>query len=299
MDRFQEMRVFAAVVELGSFVKAAAAMGLSKQATSRLVSELEGRLGVRLLLRTTRKLSLTDEGHVFHAHCRDLLAALEAAESEVATRSGEASGVLRVNVPLSFGLLQLAPLWPAFMARHPRLTLDVTLNDRVVDLVADGYDMAIRIARLPSSSMVSRKLATTRVILCASPDYLARRGHPQRPEDLARHDALAYSLLSTGDTWEFDGPQGPTTVKVSPRLRTNSGDTCRVAALAGRGLIIQPSFLIAEDLRSGALVEVMPEYRCIELDVYAVYSSRKFLAPKVRHLIDYLVESFAAPDWPA
>jgi DNA-binding transcriptional LysR family regulator len=299
MDRFEEMRVFAAVVDAGSFVRAADALDLSKTAVSRHVSELESRLGVRLLHRTTRKLSLTAEGQVFHARCKTLLGAVEAAEAEITAGSVQPSGVLRLNVPVTFGLMHLAPLWPDFMQRHPQVTLDVSLADRVVDLVEEGFDLAVRIAQLSSSTLVSRQLATTRMVLCASPEYLRRHGEPQRPADLAQHRVLAYSLFHQGDHWAFDGPQGREVVKVNPILRTNSGDTCRAAALAHQGVILQPSFLVGEDLRQGELVEVLPGHRSGEMGIYAVYPSRQHLAPKVRAMVDFLVDAFRTTAWPA
>lgn len=299
MDRFQEMRAFVAVVDAGSFVRAADALQLSKTAVSRLVGDLEARLGMRLLHRTTRRLSLTPEGEVFHERCRQLLDSVEEAEAELSAQAGEASGQLRINVPVSFGLLHLAPLWPAFMAQHPKVALDVTLADRLVDLVDEGYDLAVRIARLQASSLVSRQLASTRMILCASPEYLRRHGVPGHPSELARHAVIAYTLLSMGEQWEFDGPQGPVGVKVQPRMRTNSGDTCAAAAVQHQGLVLQPAFLVGAHLASGALVEVLPQYRSIELGVYAVYPSRKHLTPKVRALIDFLVERLRERAWPA
>jgi DNA-binding transcriptional LysR family regulator len=172
------------------------------------------------------------------------------------------------------------------------------LSDRMVDLVEEGFDVAVRIARLPSSSLVSRKLSSTRMVLCATPHYLKEHGTPQHPSELARHQVLAYTLLVTGESWGFDGPQGPVSVKVAPRLHSNSGDTCRAAALGDQGIILQPTFLIADDLRSGRLVEVLPQYRSLELGIYALYPSRKHVLPKVRLLIDYLVQVFAEKPWP-
>jgi DNA-binding transcriptional LysR family regulator len=299
MDKFLEMQAFVAVTDAGSFVKAAEALDVSKAAVSRYVAELESRLGVRLLHRTTRKLSLTPEGEVFHGRCRELLGGVDEAETEITSRSGEASGLLRINVPFSFGLLHLAPLWVEFMVLHPKVTLDVTLADRVVDLVEEGFDLAVRIARLPNSSLVSRPLTSTRMVLCASPAYLEERGHPAHPSELAQHEVLAYSLFSMGDQWEFTGPDGVVPVKVTPRMRTNSGDTCRVAALRHRGIVLQPTFLVGPDLLAGTLVEVMPAYRCLELGVYAVYPSRKFVSPKVRLMIEFLVNAFRMRAWPA
>jgi DNA-binding transcriptional LysR family regulator len=297
MDKFQEMRVFAAVVDAGSFVGASDALDMSKPAVSRHVADLETRLGVRLLHRTTRKLSLTEEGEVFYARCTELLGNIEEAEAEITSRSGQATGQLKVSAPVSFGLLHLAPLWAEFMARHSKVVLDVTLSDRMVDLVEEGFDAAVRIARLPSSSLISRKLSSTRMILCASPTYLKLRGTPTQPSELAGHTVVAYSLLSMGEVWQFAGPQGHVEVKVEPRMRTNSGDTCRAVAQRHQGLIIQPSFLVSDDLRSGALVELMPDHRSIEMGIYAMYPSRKHVLPKVRLLIDYLVESFKVKPW--
>jgi DNA-binding transcriptional LysR family regulator len=300
MDRFREMEVFAAVVDAGSFVGAADALDSSKAAMSRLVSDLEARLGVRLLHRTTRRLSLTDEGRTFHARCKSLLSEVDEAEAEISARTGEARGTLRINVPVTFGANHLAPLWPAFMAKHPALILDVTTNDRLVDLVDEGYDMAVRIgSELAASSLISRKLATSQMILCASPRYLRKHGTPRHPSELASHSTIAYSLFSLGLQWPFEGPDGEIRMPIEPRMRTNSADSCRAAALADLGLILQPSFLIAEDLRAGTLVEVMPDFRSLELGVFAVYPTRQHMTPKVRLLIDYLAHSFRSPRWRA
>lgn len=295
MDRFQEMRTFAAVVDAGSFVGAADALQMSKPAVSRYVGELETRLGVRLLQRTTRRLSLTSEGEVFHARCKELLAQVDEAEAEVSSRSGDATGLLKLSVPVSFGERHLAPLWPVFMARHPKVALDVSLSDRTVDLVEEGFDVAVRIARLQSSSLVSRRIATSRLHLCASPAYLERHGTPQHPAELAQHSVLAYTLLSTGDHWTFNGSEGEVSVNVTPRFRSNSGETCRSGALAHQGIILQPDFLVGPDLAAGALVELMPHYRSLEFGIYALYPTRKHVAPKVRLLIDFLMASLQHP----
>jgi DNA-binding transcriptional LysR family regulator len=299
MDRFLEMQTFNAVVDAGSFVKAADALDLSKAAVSRYVVDIETRLGVRLLHRTTRKLSLTEEGQVFYARSKELLAELQEAEDEVTARVDAASGLLRVNAPFTFGILHLAPLWGEFKAQHPKVTLDITLADRLVDLVEEGYDMAIRIATLENSSLVSKRLATTRMALCASPQYLATHGTPQHPSELADHAVISYSYWATRDEWKFTGPQGPVSVKTRPCIHTNSGDTCRAAALAHQGVILQPTFLVGKDLADGSLVELMPDYRSLELGIYAVYPTRKHVSAKVRALIDFLAVHFAGrgPAW--
>ncbi len=292
MDRFLEMQTFGAVVDAGSFVKAANALGMSKAAVSRYVGDLEARLGVRLLHRTTRRLSLTGEGQVFYARSKELLAGVAEAEDEITSRSGAASGLLRVNAPVTFGIRHLAPLWGVFRARYPKVTLDVTLADRVVDLVEEGYDVAIRTATLPSSTLISKRLATTRMVLCASPEYIKTRGAPLHPAELAAHAVISYSYWSTRDEWHFDGPQGPVSVKTQPCMHTNSGDTCRAAALAHQGVILQPTFLVGDDLAAGTLVELMPEFHSIELGIYAIYPTRKHVSPKVRALVDFLAGHF-------
>lgn len=296
MDRFLEMQTFNAVVEAGSFVKAADALAMSKAAVSRYIVDMEARLGVRLLHRTTRRLSLTDEGQIFYVRSKELLAELAEAEDEITSRSGAASGLLRVNAPFTFGVLHLAPLWGAFRAQHPKVKLDVTLADRLVDLVDEGYDVAIRIANLENSSLVSKRLATTRMVLCASPQYLKQHGTPKHPGELADHAVISYSYWSTKDEWHFTGPLlDAVSVKTNPCIHTNNGDTCRAAALAGQGIILQPSFLVGDDLAAGTLVELIPEFRSLELGIYAVYPTRKHVSPKVRALLDFLTHHFAQP----
>ncbi|MGZ8289748.1 MAG: LysR family transcriptional regulator [Telluria sp.] len=297
MDKFQEMQSFAAVVDAGSFVKAADVLDTSKAAVSRNVANLEERLGVRLLNRTTRKLSMTDDGLAFYHHCTELLAALEQAEGELSSRRVEASGLLRISAPVTFGVLHLAPLWGEFLARYPKVALDVSLSDRTVDLVEDGFDVAIRISSAPQQSLIARRLALTRLVVCASPAYLERRGTPVHPRELAGHDIVAYSYSAFGDEWTFEGPEGQVSVKVHARLHANNGDTCRAAALRDQGVVLQPTFLVEGDLRSGGLVEILPEFRMPELGVYAIYASRRQLPLKLRYLIDFLAEAFREKGW--
>ena len=297
MDKYQEMRVFTAVVDASSFVAASDSLDMSKAAVSRYVSELEHRLGVRLLHRTTRKLSLTPEGEVFLSRCREILSSIESSEAEISTRSVTVSGLLKVSVPVSFGIRHLAPLWPEFMGLHPKLSLDVQLADRVIDLVEEGFDLAIRIARLPDSSLISRQIAATRLVLCAAPSYLRRRGIPMHPSELVQHDLVAYSLLATGDHWQFDGPDGHVNVKVRPRLWSNNGDSCIAASIQGAGIQLQPTFLIDEALRRGELVEILPQFKAATLGIYAVYPTRKFVLPKVRSLVEFLNSQIGNAPW--
>ncbi len=236
-------------------------------------------------------------GEVFHERCRQLLDSVAEAEAELSTHSGAVIGRLKINVPFTFGLLHLASLWPRFMAQHPQVVLDVTLSDRFVDLVDEGYDLAVRIARLQASSLVSRRLASTHMVLCASPQYLREHGAPVHPAELEQHALISYTLLSTGEQWELQGPEGSLNVRISPRMRTNSGDTCCAAAIGHQGIVFQPTFLVAQHLASGALVPVLPQYRSPEIGIYAVYPTRKHLTPKVRALIDFLAEALRTPAW--
>lgn len=293
MDKFQAMQTFCTVVDEGSFVNAAETLQTSKAAVSRHVSQLEDDLGVRLLQRTTRQLSLTEEGRLFYDRSRDLLASLQEAEDELSQRTAVARGRLRINAPVSFGLSHLAPLWGEFITQHPQVELDITLSDRLVDLVEEAYDLAIRIAQLPSSTLISRRLTTAKITLCAAPAYIKKRGAPAHPGELSQHDTIAYSYWSGGDDWYFNGPNGRETVRIRPHLRSNSGETCVALALAGHGIALQPDFLIHDHLTSGRLVALLPDYSSLELGVYAVYPSRKFTAPRLRALVDFLVERLA------
>ena len=299
MDRFQQMQAFVAVVETGHFVTAAEALDLSKAAVSRAVNALETRLGARLLHRTTRRLSLTSEGEVFHGRCKQLLADLEAAEGEIGERGTLATGRVRINAPVSFGIRHLAPLWGEFRARHPGVELDVTLSDRLVDLVDEGYDLAVRIGQLRSSSLVGRQLTSTRLRVCAAPAYLDARGRPQHPRELSQHAVIGYSLLATGDDWTLEGLDGTVTVATRPVMRSNNGDTCIAAAVAGTGVVLQPGFLLRASLADGCLEELLPGWRADTLGIHAVYPSRRHLLPKVRVLIDFLAERLGerAGEW--
>jgi DNA-binding transcriptional LysR family regulator len=297
MDRALEMQVFCTVVDKGSFVSAADTLGMSKAAISRYVSGLEDRLGVRLLHRTTRRLSLTDEGRQFYHQAREVLTMMDAAEESVSSSAPEPSGILRINAPVSFGVIHLAPVWAEFMQLYPKIELDISLNDRIVDLVEEGFDAAVRIARLENSSLVGRRLASTRMRLCAAPSYLDTHEPIRALADLTEHGVIAYTNFASGNEWQFKGPQGDESVLTRSILRCNNGDTCRSIALAGGGVSLQPSFMVAGDLRRGALVEILPEYQSVELGIYAVYPTRKHLAPKVRMLINFLADRFAEPDW--
>ena len=301
MDALRQIEAFVAVVRAGSYVKGAERQETSKAVLSRQVLELETRLGTRLLNRTTRRLSLTETGAAYFERCVQILDDLREADAAAGATTATARGRLRINAPLTFGNLHLAPLWGEFLKLHPAVELDITLTDRVVDLVEEGFDLAVRIAptgRLPSSSLVARTIADDRIVLCASPGYM--RGAPAltHPADLAAHAVMAYAWWSGGDTWQFSGADGATAdVTVRPRLRTNSGDTCRAAALADQGVIYQPAFLVGPDLRAGRLVELLSDWRGPTLDIHAVYPSRTHLSGKVRAMVDFLAQAFVQPGW--
>ena len=297
MDRLQEMRIFTTVAECGSFVGATEMLGLSKAAVSRSVTELERRLGVRLMHRTTRKLSLTPEGELFLSRCRDILASVEESEAEVSTSGRSARGTLRVTAPVSFGIRHLAPLWSDFLEAYPDVKVELELSDRVIDLVEEGLDLGIRIGRLSDSTLVTRQLASTRLVLCASPTYLERRGYPSHPSELQHHETFSYSLLTTGNTWPFDGPDGRIDVRVAPRMRSNNGDTGVAVCVRGGGIHLWPTFLIEDELRSGALVEVLPAFRAPTLGIYAVYPSRMHVSPKIRVAVDFLFDRLSRGTW--
>jgi len=293
MDQFKAIESFVAVAQQGSFVKAAEKLGLSKAMVSRNVGELEAHLGVRLMQRTTRRLALSDAGAAYLQRCTQILAELAEANAAVSATAVQAQGLLKVTAPLTFGIRHLAPLWGEFLRIHPQVELEVHLNDRVVDLVDEGYDMAVRIGQLASSSLIARRIATTRLVLCASPRYLQQAEPIRELEDIARHAVISYTYLATGEQWHFTGPQGVRSIEVRPRLRSNSGDTCRAAALADQGIVFQPSFLVGEDLQAGRLVPILPQYAGPELDISLVYPSRLHLSHKVRAMVAFLADAFA------
>ncbi len=291
MDTLEAMRVFVNVAERNGFSAAADALDLSTASVTRQVAALEQRLGTRLLNRTTRRVSLTSAGSAYYQRCVQLLAEFDDLEAAVGAQALQPSGLLRINAPVSFGIARLAPLLAGYRQRNPQVKLDLSLSDRLVDMVEEGFDVAIRITRQPSPTLIARRLAQARVLLCAAPDYLARAGTPKLPEDLAGHECLVYSYWAGGDEWTLRGPQGEHTVRVGGCVRANNGDVLCEAAVAGMGIVLQPDFLAEPHLASGRLVRVLPDYEVPPIGIHAVYTSRSHLAPKVRSFIDYLVEA--------
>jgi DNA-binding transcriptional LysR family regulator len=287
MDRLASMRAFVQVVDSGSFAGAARRLAASPAAVTHHVQALEDRLGVQLLSRTTRKLSLTEVGRTFYQHSAQILAQVEEAERSATLLQTTPRGLLRLNT--SEGIARVVmPLIAEFTAAHPEMSFDVVLTDRMVDMVEGGFDLALRAGPLPDSSLISRKLALGKLILCAAPDYLARRGAPQRPEDLAGHNCLIYQML--GNEWRFNGRAGDVAVAVSGNLRSNSLEAVRRAALSGQGIGLLAAVVVAEDLQKGALVRLLPEYDANEVVIQAVYPASRHLSVKTRSFLDFLAQ---------
>lgn len=294
------MIAFARVVEAGSFTAAAERLGLSKSAISKQIARLESHLGAQLLHRTTRRLSPTEVGTALYERCARIAEEVEAAE-EIASRLHAAPrGLLRVNAPVTFGHQHLGPLVAEFLARYPEVRLELTLNDRFVDMVEEGFDVAVRIATLADSSLIARRLAPGRRVLCAAPSYLARRGTPTVPSDLARHDCLIYTLGSSQNEWRFRPRSGgpAETVRVDGPLHGNNGELLLAAAVAGLGIIMTPTFIAGPEISAGRLVQLLPNYDDGFGGIYAVYPPGRHLSPKVRAFVDFLVERFGPePPW--
>ncbi|MDH5822661.1 LysR family transcriptional regulator [Luteimonas sp. RD2P54] len=289
---------FVRVAELGSFVRAADALGLSKAAVSKQVSALERRLGARLLHRTTRRLSLTEAGQLYLQHAQSAFAEARAAEDAVAGSQREPQGRLRVTVPMTFGLLHVAPHAAAFLARHPAVSLDLQFDDRQLDPVQAGFDLAIRVGRLLDSSLVARRIARSRVLLCAAPAYLERAGRPLRPDELGGHDCLHFSLAASGRTWEFERAGETVRVALGARLDANSSLALKAAAIAGAGIARIPAFAVADALAGGELERVLPEWSLPGLDVHAVMPARRQVPAKTRAFVDFMAEAWrASPGW--
>ena len=298
MDTLASMQVFAMVVEAGSFAAAAERLELSRALVSKHMAHLEKHLGTRLLNRTTRRLSLTESGSTYFERCQQILKDIEEAELAATHLTSVPRGTLRVTIPLVFGVLHIAPLIADYLSIYPEAKLDFTLDDRNIDLVNEGYDLAIRIGNLAETGLIARKFAKDAVVVCGSPEYFRRHGVPRVPEDLMNHSCLGYSYDDSGNEWRFRGPDGEHIVQVKGNLRANNGDLLRVAALGGAGIVLQPRFLVGADLRAGRLQSVLAEYKSRELGIYAVYPSRKYLSAKVRSFIDFLAERFGPnPDW--
>lgn len=299
MDTLAQMQIFSAIVEAGSISGAADRLGLAKSAVSRRLAELEARLGATLIQRTTRRHSLTDSGRSYYERCVAILADVEEAEASVSQEQGALKGRIKLALPLSFGLLHLAPLIQAFMTRNPEVTFELDFNDRQIDLMQEGFDLAIRIAKLEDSSLIARRLVPIRHLVCASPGYLKKHGTPRTATELKNHVCLAYSNVRDPGVWDYRGPDGqPGRVRVPVRLASSSGEFNLRAAIADEGLVLIPSFFCHEALRTGQLQTVLDDHTWPELSAYAVYPPTRHLTHRVRTLIDFLADALSGePYW--
>jgi len=298
------MRLFAATVRGGSFSAAARQLGCTPSAVSRQVGALEADLGVRLFTRTTRRLTLTEAGAKLYEQSERILGEIEEMREAVRAVDARPRGLLSVTAPVVYSRLHLVPRLPEFLALYPEVNLNVVLSDSVVDLLENDIDVAIRIAALPDSTLIARRIASVTRVICASPDYLQRRGTPISPSDLRDHDCLPFRFHTAANAWRagsnvwrLQGSEAPEEISVGGPFTANNADALVTAALAGLGLILVPTWLVSEHLRNGTLTPVLGDYRVspshVETAIYAVYPSGRFLSPKVRAFIDFLVEGFA------
>ncbi|SEQ33958.1 LysR family transcriptional regulator [Nitrosomonas ureae] len=299
MDRFENMNAFVRVVETGSISGAADRMDVAKSVVSRRLKELEAHLGVELFHRTTRQMNLTDSGRAFYQQSVRILADILEAEHATSQFHGALKGNLKVAVPLSFGLMHLGPAISEFLQAHPEITFDLDFNDRQVDILTEGFDLAIRIASLPDSSLIARRLAPIQAIMCASPSYLARMGEPQSPEELIHHRCLAYNLISNFENWNLYNTEGQLIrTKIAPHLKASNGEFLRDAAVAGSGIILMPTFIVYKEIERGALIPLLTQYTFSQLSAYAIYPQTRHLSQRVRAFVDFLIQRFeGAPYW--
>jgi len=299
MDRLRAFEVFTTVVAKGGFARAAEALNTSPANVTRYVAELETYLGTQLLNRTSRRVALTEAGAALDERLRTVLEDVAEAEAIASAESLTPRGRLRINAPQTFGVLHLAPLWPRFMARYPEIELDVSLSDRVVDLVDEGFDLALRISRGGSQAHTARKLAVSRNLVCAAPAYIAAHGAPYTPADLVRHVCVAYTLAPSRDEWLFVGADGePYSAPIKSKFAANNGDTVRAMALSGQAIAWLPTFLVGDGLRAGRLIRLLPDHTPPTIDILAIYPSRRHLSAKVRVMVDFLADAFrGTPSW--
>ena len=291
MDRLTSMEVFAKVAETGSFTAAADALGISGQMVGKHIRMLEEHLGIRLLNRTTRQQSLTGAGKDFLERTRIVLAELEAAEALAADSRAKPRGELRVNAPVTFGAHSLAPLLPVYMAENPEVTIRLTVTDRVVDLVDEGYDCVFRVGDLTDSTLMARGLRPLELIACAAPTYLKAKGTPRQPSDLSKHECLGFAGSAIEERWEFSGKDGKVAVLVKSRFSVNSGQALKQAAIAGLGIVFQAAELMQEDLKSGRLVRVLPKWRSTR-PMHLLFAPDRRITPKLRSFIEFAVARF-------
>lgn len=294
MDKFEAMRVFCSVIEAGSFAAAADQLGLSTSAVSRHVAQLEAHLNVRLLNRTTRRMSTTDEGFAYFERCTQLLADLEETEAGVAGEARRPRGRLRLTAPITLAVLRLAPAFAAFSLAYPEITLDIVLSDNVADFTEEGLDLAVRVGRMGSENVVARHLGETALLIAAAPAYLARAGTPLTPDDLTRHACFTYAFSATGNHWEFEDSAGePVSVRIGGAIKANNGMLLAEMAVAGSGIVHGPCFILQPLIERGLLVRLLPDWRPRRLPIHVVYPTRRHLSAKVQAMTAFLAEWFA------
>lgn len=296
MDKLTEIAVFVEVVEAKSFTAAAERLCIAKSVASKYVTRLEERLGARLLNRTTRRLSLTEAGSALYQRGRLALDEIATGERFVSYAQAAPRGRLKINAPVTFGILRLSPLVPEFLASHPEITLDVSYNDRFVDVIEEGYDVTLRITSvLPDSRLFARRITPIHFVVCAGHTYLQRAGRPKAPHDLIGHNCLIYTLTSAGNEWDFSGADGKRSVSVSGNYQSNNSLGIRDMLLAGTGLARIPTFVVGEALQSGELVRLLDDWSIEPSTLFAVYPHNRFLSPKVRAFVDFVADRFAPP----
>ena len=299
MDRFENMGTFIRVVEAGSISGAADRLGVAKSAVSRRLKELEEHLGVELFHRTTRQMNLTETGRAFYHQCVRILEDVLEAELTTSQAHGTLKGSLKIALPSSFGLMHMGPAISEFLKEHPQIKFDLDFNDREVDLIQEGFDLAIRIANLPDSSLIARRIAPIQAVMCASPAYLEHMGTPQSPDELIEHQCLVYSLLRDFEYWHLSDAKGKVIkTKIRPYLKSSTGEFLRDAAVAGMGIVLAPSFIVYKEIERGALVPILKDYKPPQINAFAIYPQTRHLSQRVRAFVDLLVKRFeGTPYW--
>jgi DNA-binding transcriptional LysR family regulator len=293
MDRFASMKVFAKAVETGSFSSAAGALSMSSQMVGKHMRMLETHLGVKLINRTTRRQSVTEIGHSFYERVRAILAEVEAAEAFAAETRAIPRGQIRVNAPVTFGVHELAHALPEYLAAHPKVDVELTLSDRIVDLIDEGYDAVFRVGPLANSGLIARSLRPMEFVLCAAPAYIDAHGTPRAPGELTSHECLGFAYGVIRDQWSFRGLAGTEKIEVSGRLMVNNGQALLAAALAGLGILLQPVALVQDEIRVGRLVRLLPDYAPFSRPMHILYAPDRRITPKLRSFIDFAVARFA------
>ena len=295
MDRMTSISTFVKIAEAGGFAAAARKLGMSPSTVTTQIQDLEDRLGVRLLNRSTRKVSLTEIGKAYYERCMHILAEMEEADTAVQAMHAKPNGTLRLNVSTAIPFF-VAPVIAEFTALYPDVKVNMTMSDRMVDLVEEGIDLAITTMPVPNSNLVMRRVGSFRLLVCGSPDYFARHGVPRKPDDLVNHNCLKYAFSPWGSDWRFKSPDGERTIQVTGNMETNSVNALRLTAAMGQGLIWVPDFLARNDIKAGKLVPVLTEFSCLGLSISAVYPHRQHLATNVRSFLDLVTKHFHTGD---